>query len=98
MLKVIADQKAIKKYAGQFNKKFKPFVDEAVKVKLGHQGAGFSAKVLWSDELGVWKFSQTIKEVRYWNAFGIGKPGTSSVLSIASEINFPWAQIDRKTG
>ena len=24
--------------------------------------------------------------------------GTSSVLSIASEINFPWAQIDRKTG
>jgi len=98
MLKVIADQKAIKKYAGQFNKKFKPFVDEAIKVKLGHQGAGFSAKVLWSEELGIWKFSQTIKEVRYWNAFGIDKPGTSSVLSIASEINFPWAQIDRKTG
>ena len=98
MLKVIADQKAIKKYAGQFNKMFKPFVNEQIKVKLGHQGAGFSAKVLWSDELGVWKFSQTIKEVRYWNAFGIGKPGTSSVLSIASEINFPWAQIDRKTG
>lgn len=98
MLKVIADQPAIKKYAGQFNKKFKPFVDEAIKVKLGHQGAGFPAKVLWSKELGIWKFSQTIKEVRYWNAFGIGKPGTSSVLSIASEINFPWDQIDRKTG
>ena len=48
--------------------------------------------------MGIWKFSQTIKEVRYWNAFGIDKPGTSSVLSIASEINFPWAQIDRKTG
>ncbi|MFA5322245.1 MAG: hypothetical protein WC373_06170 [Smithella sp.] len=98
MLKVIADQTAIKKYAGQFNKKFKPFIDETIKVKLGHQGAGFSAKVLWSKELGIWKFSQTIKEVRYWNAFGIGKPGTSSVLSIASEINFPWTQIDRKTG
>jgi hypothetical protein len=98
MLKVIADQPAIKKYAGQFNKKFKPFVDENIKVKLGHQGAGFPAKVLWSEELGIWKFSQTVKEVRYWNAFGIGKPGTSSVLSIASEINFPWTQIDRKTG
>ena len=98
MLKVIAEQTAIKKYAGQFNKKFKPFVDEAIKVKLGHQGAGFPAKILWSKELGIWKFSQTIKEVRYWNAFGIGKPGTSSVLSIASEINFPWDQIDRKTG
>jgi hypothetical protein len=98
MLKVIADQKTIKKYAGQFNKKFKPFIDEEIKVKLGHQGAGFPAKVLWSKELGIWKFSQTIKEVRYWNAFGVGKPGTSSVLSIASEINFPWSQIDRKTG
>ena len=98
MLKVIADQPAIKKYAGQFNKKFKPFIDEEIKVKLGHQGAGFPAKVSWSKNLGIWKFSRAIKEVRYWNAFGVGKPGTSGVLSIASEINFPWAQIDRKTG
>jgi len=98
MLKVISDQVAIKKYAGQFAKKFKPFIDEVIKVKLGHQGAGFPAKVLWSKSLGIWKFSQTIKEVRYWNAFGVGRPGTSSVVSIASEINFPWAQIDRKTG
>lgn len=98
MLKVIADQRAIKKYAGQFNRKFKSYVDEQIKVKLGHQGASFPAKVLWSKKLGIWKFSQTVKEVRYWNAFGIGKPGTSGVLSIASEINFPWAQIDRKTG
>ena len=98
MLKVIADQPAIKKYAGQFNKKFKPFIDEEIKVKLGHQGAGFPAKVLWSKNLGIWKFSRAVKEVRYWNAFGVGKPGASSVLSIASEINFPWAQIDRKTG
>jgi hypothetical protein len=98
MLKVITDQAAIKKYAGQFNKKFKPFVDEEIKVKLGHQGAGFSAKVLWSERLGIWKYSKNIKEVRYWNAFGIGKPGTTGVLSIASEINFPWNQIDRKTG
>ena len=98
MLKVIEEQQAIKKYAGQFNKKFKPFIDEEIKVKLGHQGAGFPAKVLWSKSLGIWKFSRAIKEVRYWNAFGVGKPGASSVLSIASEINFPWTQIDRKTG
>ena len=98
MLKVIVEQPAIKKYAGQFNKKFKPFIAEEIKVKLGHQGAGFPAKVLWSKSLGIWKFSRAIKEVRHWNAFGVGKPGASSVLSIASEINFPWAQIDRKTG
>jgi hypothetical protein len=98
MLKVITDQRAIKKYTGQFNKKFKPFIDEVIKVKLGHKGAGFSAKVLWSEELGIWKYSQTVRDIRYWNAFGIGKPADSGVLSIASEINFPWDQIDRKTG
>jgi len=64
MLKVISDQPAIKKYAGQFNKKFKPFIDEEIKVKLGHQGAGFPAKILWSKSLGIWKFSRVIKEVR----------------------------------
>jgi hypothetical protein len=98
MLEVITEQAAIKKYSGQFNKKFRPFVDEGIKVKLGHQGAGFAAKVSWSEGLGIWKFSRAVKEVRYWNAFGVEKPGESGVLSIASEINFPWAKIDRKTG
>jgi hypothetical protein len=98
MLKVVADQKAIKKYAGLFNKKFKPSVAATIKVKLGHQGASFPARVLWLQELGIWKFSQAVKEVRYWNAFGLDKPGAASVLSIASEINFPWNQIDRKMG
>lgn len=98
MLKVVVEQRAIKKYAGLFNKRFKPFVDEELKVKLGHQGASFPAKVFWSQKLGVWKFSQIVKETRYWNAFGLEKPVESGVLSIASEINFPWDQIDRKTG
>lgn len=98
MLKVITEQTAIKKHAGQFNKKFKPFIGEEIKVKLGHQGASFPAKVSWLSNLGIWKFSRAIKDVRYWNAFGVEKPGISGVLSIASEINFPWAQIDRKTG
>ena len=98
MLKVIADQPAIKKYTRLFVKKFKPFIDETIKVKLGHQGASFSAKVLWSRKLGIWIFSSAIKEVRYWNAFGLEKPEVTNVLSITSEINFPWAGIDRKTG
>jgi hypothetical protein len=98
MLKVIEDQLVIKKYAKRFAKKFKPFIDEEIKVKLGHQGASFPAKVLWSKNLGIWKFSRAIKEVRYWNAFGLEKPEVTNVLSITSEINFPWAGIDRKTG
>src|SRR5450759_1481897 len=98
MLKVIEDQLVIKKYAKRFAKKFKPFIDEEIKVKLGHQGASFPAKVLWSKKLGIWKFSRIIKDTRYWNAFGVGKPQESNLLSITAEINFPWAGIDRKTG
>ncbi|MGD0021584.1 MAG: restriction endonuclease, partial [Smithellaceae bacterium] len=90
MLKIIEDQPVIKKYVRQFTKGFKPFIDEEIKVKLGHQGASFPAKVLWSKNLGIWKFSHAIKGVRYWNAFGVGKPQEASLLSITAEINFPW--------
>ena len=98
MLKVITDQAAIKKYTRLFIKKFKPFIDETIKVKLGHQGASVAAKVLWSRKLGIWLFSHTINEVRYWNAFGKGKPREANILSTTAEINFPWEGIDRKTG
>jgi len=54
MLKVITDQTDIKKYTRLFVKKFKPYIDETIKVKLGHQGASLPAKVLWSKKLGIW--------------------------------------------
>jgi len=97
MLRVVSDKAAIKRYTALFNKKFKPFAEEVIKIRLGHQGASFPAKVSWSKKLGIWKFSKTVKDVRYWNAFGVEKPG-GHVLSIAAEINFPWEAIDRKIG
>lgn len=98
MLKVIEDEKLIARYARQFAGSFKPFMDDKIKVKLGHQGASFAAKVSWSKKLGIWIFSQATRGVRYWNAFGMGKPQASGNLPITAEINFPWAGIDRKTG
>lgn len=98
MLKVITDQPAIKKYARQFIRSFKPFVDEQIKVKLGHQGASFPAKVFWVKRFNIWVFSRATKDARYWNAFGIGKPRAGNMLPITGEINFPWSGIDRKTG
>ncbi len=98
MLKVIEDEHLIRKYAKLFAWGFKPFTDETIKVKLGHQGASFSAKVNWSKKLGIWTFSQATKDVRYWNAFGTGKPQKAGNLPITAEINFPWTGIDRKTG
>ena len=98
MLKVIEDEKLIARYARQFARSFKPFVDDKIKVKLGHQGASFAAKVSWSKKLGIWLFSQATRNIRYWNTFGMGKPQVAGSLPITAEINFPWAGIDRRTG
>ena len=98
MLKLITDQTEIKKYTRLFVKKFKPYIDETIIVKLGHQGASLPAKVLWSKKLGIWLYPHTINEVRYWNAFGRGKPKEAGILSTTAAINFPWQGIDRKTG
>jgi hypothetical protein len=98
MLKVIEDEKLIARYARQFTGAFRPFMDEKIRVKLGHQGASFSARASWSKKLGIWIYSRSAKHVRYWNAFGLGKPQASGHLPITAEINFPRAGIDRKTG
>lgn len=98
MLKVIADQQAIKKYTRYFIRQFKPLIDEKIKVKLGHQGASLPAKILWSKKLGIWLYSHAADEIRYWNAFGSAKPRSGNVVPIITEINFPFAGIDRKTG
>ena len=98
MLKVIEDEKLIARYARQFAGAFRPFMDEKIRVMLGHQGASFSAKVSWSKRLGIWIYSHSAKNIRYWNAFGLGKPQASGHLPITAEINFPRVGIDRKTG
>ena len=89
MLRIIDDEKLIRKYARLFSRRFKPFAGQPVKVKLGHQGASYQARVRWSEKLGIWFFSQTVKEVRYWNAFGTARPQKDSQMAITAEINFP---------
>ena len=98
MLNVVEDEKLIARYARLFTKSFRPFADEKIRVKLGHQGANFDARVTWSKKLNLWFYAQTIQGVRYWNAFGRGKPAASGKLTITAEINFPWKNINRKTG
>jgi hypothetical protein len=98
MLRVVEDEKLIRKYERQFVRSFKPFADETVRVRPGHQGASFPAKVSWSKRLGIWSLSRPVEGIRYGNAFGTGKPRADSHLAITAEINFPWSGIDRKTG
>ncbi len=98
MLKLIQDEGAIARYQKQFIRRFKPFVDEKIPVKVGHQGASFTAKVLWSNRLGIWRVSPKSGENRYGHIFGTGKPLPASHVPIACEMNFPSSGIDRKIG
>jgi len=98
MLKIIKDEGLIARCQKQFIRRFKPFMDERIPVKIGHQGASFKAKVTWSGRLGIWMVSPKSEENRYWHVFGISQPSLASQVPIACEINFPSKGIDRKIG
>lgn len=98
MLKIIEDESAINKYQKKLLKSFKPFIDEKVAVRIGHMGASFDAKVLWSNRLGIWIYATKIEGSRYWNAFGLDKPKAQTTVPITCEINLPVSGIDRRIG
>jgi hypothetical protein len=98
MLKVVENERAIRKYQRQFVRAFKALAEETVPVKLGHLGASEKAKIAWSERLGIWFFSRKVGGTRYWNAFGVGRPEGGSTIAITCEINFPLCGIDRRTG
>ncbi|MBN1382144.1 MAG: hypothetical protein JXA41_10740 [Deltaproteobacteria bacterium] len=98
MIKIIEDESAIRKYQKKFLRCFKPYIDEKIAVRIGHMGASFNAKVLWSKELGIWLYATKIEGSRYWNAFGLDKPKAHSTVSITCEINLPISGIDRRIG
>jgi hypothetical protein len=98
MLKVVADESAIRRYQRQFVRSLKTAAAETIPVKLGHPGASEKAKVAWSERLGIWFFSRKLPGSRYWNGFGIGRPEGGGNVAITCEINFPLYGIDRRTG
>ena len=98
MLKVVENELTIRRYERQFVRALKSLTEETIPVKLGHLGASEKAKVAWSGRLGIWSFSRKIAGLRYWHAFGIGRPEGGGAVAITCEVNFPLCGIDRRTG
>jgi hypothetical protein len=98
MLKVVEDEAAIRRHQRLFAKAMRTAAKETIPVKLGHPGASEKAKVAWVETHGIWFFSRKIAGSRYWNAYGIGRPGGGASITITCEINFPLCGIDRRTG
>lgn len=98
MLKVVADESAIRRHQRQFARSLRAAAPEKIPVKIGHPGASEKANVAWSESLGIWFFSRKIAGSRYWNGFGVGRPESGDNVAITCEINFPLYGIDRRTG
>ena len=98
MLKVVEDESAVRRHQRQFIRVLRPLAEETIPVKLGHPGASVRARVSWSGRLGIWFLSRKIGALRYWHAFGIGRPEGGANIPITCEINFPLCGIDRRTG
>jgi len=86
MLKVVADESAIRRYQRQFVRSLKTAAVETIPVKLGHPGASEKAKVAWSERLGTWFFSRKLPGSRYWNGFGIGRPEGGEHIERAADV------------
>jgi len=98
MLRIIEDERDIRRCQQQMMRHFKPVLTGRLTVKLGHAGGSFPARIAWHASPGIWLYSRKLPEGRYWNVFGLGLPEGSSALPITCEINVPVAGVDRKLG
>src|SRR5258706_14720894 len=100
MLKVLAGSRELESAQKAFVSSVQMIPHELVPTDIGYQGGTFPAKVIWLSALGIWAYfdlvpSDKSKGKRFWNAFGIGKPGR--LVSIVCEINPSREGINRRT-
>lgn len=99
-MRVITDRKEIEKLHLKLQKKLENFASETIIARTGHKGNSFDKEVLYSEELDIWwdmgGYSEGKSGIRYWNAFGIGKPIPKKLAHIICEINYPLEGINKR--
>lgn len=97
MLKIVGEERALKRYARMFAGHFLTRPCEERSITLGHRGATSAARVFWLERIGIW-FCPAWTDDSYRHLFG--KIGTSHCdrVAVTCEINFPRAGVDRRMG
>lgn len=95
MITVITDNKQIKRLHNKFQKIIDKYFDEEIHCWVGSKGGNMEDDVRYSADLNIWISIQKLKN-RFWNAFGTGRPKEGKNNSLVGEINFPFADIDRR--
>jgi hypothetical protein len=102
MLSVIDREEEIAAAQGEFEAALRREMTDEIGVILGFQGGELSLPVMWLGQVGIWAHLGRVSRgrhgtgpPRYWNAFGIGRPGAGRTVAIECEINFPFGGIRR---
>ena len=98
-MEVIQDKSIIEKCHLRLEKLLNNYVTQKITTIVGHKGYSGETEVKYSKELDIWwdmgGFSEGNSGVRYWNAFGTGKPKERQIQDIACEINYPLEGINK---
>jgi len=99
-MRVITQEHEVAKLHKKLVKKLNAFSSEKIRALTGHMGNSFETDVYYSEELNIWwdmsGFSEGKSGVRYWNAFGIGKPKPKKLAHIICEMNYPKEGINKR--
>lgn len=95
MITVITNKLEIERLHKRFHQKLNKYFNQNIKCVIGYPGGSREDIVKYSPELKVWISILELNN-RYWNGFGISKPGKGSNVSLVGEINFPYEGIDRR--
>ena len=98
-MRILADKMAIKSSQQAFKDAVSTVATEEILTRIGFQGGYHDARVYWVASAGLWAYFGLPPDEkspgRYWNAFGLSKPGTA--VSITCEINPPVHGTYRRT-
>ena len=99
-MKVIQNQRTIKRLHNRLMKSMDTFKTEEIIALTGHKGNSFHKTVAYSQELDIWWNMEDVADgksgERYLNTFGIGKPKENRLTHIICEINYPTSGINKK--
>jgi hypothetical protein len=94
-MQIITDKGYLKSLVESLRKILEDSSDEKMTTIIGHRGGSYEYEVYYSRRLDIW-FAFDDLPTRYWNAFGIGRPGRRAQIVV--EINIPVEGRNRRIG
>lgn len=99
-MRVITDKSEIQELHEKLMRKLGRLSSEKIVALTGHKGSSYEKEVQYSEVLDMWwdmgGLSEGKSGIRYWNAFGIGKPQPKKLAYIICEINYPLEGINKR--